>query len=156
MIGFSKERPILDHHTKAHIHEIRRISRVKSISKDQLPGMVSPMFMDYEYIIASHTRSPWIQIFHLLGVARASHRLLLDFNTACQACLFKPSAYNKLSFLSLHIFTILMASSLSVHQIPTSEFCGFTHVQKHTHTHTHRHTHIHTYTQTHTHAHVTK
>ena len=24
--------------------EIRRISRVKSISKDQLPGMVSPMF----------------------------------------------------------------------------------------------------------------
>ena len=37
-IGLSKERPILDHHPKAHIHEIRRIS------KDQLPGMVSPMF----------------------------------------------------------------------------------------------------------------
>ena len=44
MIGLSKERPILDHHPKAHIHEIRRISGVKSISKDQLPGMVSPMF----------------------------------------------------------------------------------------------------------------
>ena len=38
MFGLSKERPILDHHPKAHIHEIRRIS------KDQLPGMVSPMF----------------------------------------------------------------------------------------------------------------
>ena len=25
-IGLSKERPILDHHAKAHIHEIRRIS----------------------------------------------------------------------------------------------------------------------------------
>ena len=44
LIGLSKERPILDHHPKAHIHEIRRDSRVKSISKDQLPGMVSPMF----------------------------------------------------------------------------------------------------------------
>ena len=45
LFGLSKERPILDHHPKAHIHEIRRISRVKSISKDQLPGMVSPMFL---------------------------------------------------------------------------------------------------------------
>ena len=26
VIGLSKERPILDHHAKAHIHEIRRIS----------------------------------------------------------------------------------------------------------------------------------
>ena len=26
LIGLSKERPILDHHAKAHIHEIRRIS----------------------------------------------------------------------------------------------------------------------------------
>ena len=26
MFGLSKERPILDHHAKAHIHEIRRIS----------------------------------------------------------------------------------------------------------------------------------
>ena len=43
IFGLSKERPILDHHPKAHIHEIRRISGVKSISKDQLPGMVSPM-----------------------------------------------------------------------------------------------------------------
>ena len=70
MIGLSKERPILDHHAKAHIYEIRQISgeiqwisyefQVKSgrfcmdfrwnppdfvrISKGQLPGMVSPMF----------------------------------------------------------------------------------------------------------------
>ena len=44
MFGLSKGKPLLDHHPKAHIHEIRRISRVKSISKDQLPGMVSPMF----------------------------------------------------------------------------------------------------------------
>ena len=41
LIGLSKERPILDHHAKAYIHEIREIRR---ISKDQLPGMVSPMF----------------------------------------------------------------------------------------------------------------
>ena len=26
IFGLSKERPILDHHPKAHIHEIRRIS----------------------------------------------------------------------------------------------------------------------------------
>ena len=26
IFGLSKERPILDHHAKAHIHEIRRIS----------------------------------------------------------------------------------------------------------------------------------
>ena len=99
LVGLSKERPILDHHAKAHIHEIWRISwnpadfiwiswslvdfrwnpadfiqisgeiwwisygfQVKSarfhtwnpadfvrishmISKDQLPGMVSPMFV---------------------------------------------------------------------------------------------------------------
>ena len=37
-IGLSKGRPILGDHPKAHIHEIRRIS------KDQLPGMVSPIF----------------------------------------------------------------------------------------------------------------
>ena len=103
LIGLSDERPILDHHAKAHIHEIRRISlksggfqvksthnliksivstktiqfdecrreamtldftgeicwiswvksagfygwnpgEIRRISKDQLPGMVSPMF----------------------------------------------------------------------------------------------------------------
>ena len=56
LIGLSKERPILDHHAKAHIHEIRRIScgfhlkstrfhEIHRISKDQqLPGMVRPMF----------------------------------------------------------------------------------------------------------------
>ena len=30
IFGLSKERPILDHHAKAHIHEIRRISHLKS------------------------------------------------------------------------------------------------------------------------------
>ena len=62
MFGLSEERPTLDHHAKAHIHEIRRISpaeicrispaeicwispaEIRRISKDQLPGMVSPMF----------------------------------------------------------------------------------------------------------------
>ena len=45
VFGLSKERPILDHHPKAHIHEIRRISgEIRRISKDQLPGMVSPVF----------------------------------------------------------------------------------------------------------------
>ena len=57
LIGLSKERPILDHHAKTHIHEIRRVSplnglyfhgwnpgEIRRISKDQLPGMVSPMF----------------------------------------------------------------------------------------------------------------
>ena len=39
VIGLLKERPILGDHPKAHIHEIRRIS------KDQLPGMVSPMLL---------------------------------------------------------------------------------------------------------------
>ena len=39
LFGLSKERPILRDHPKAHIHEIRRIS------KDQLPGMVTPMFV---------------------------------------------------------------------------------------------------------------
>ena len=98
LIGLSFERPILDHHAKAHIHEIRRISygfQVKSgrfhtdfmksggfctdftheihqIShmkstgfqvwnppdfthdfEDQLPGMVSPMFLELSQNISS-------------------------------------------------------------------------------------------------------
>ena len=70
LFGLSKERPILGDHPKAHIHEIRPISgeirriscrfhlksagfhadfvrispaEIRRISKDQLPGMVSPM-----------------------------------------------------------------------------------------------------------------
>ena len=38
MFGLSKERPILDHHPKAHIHKIRRISpEIQRISREIHP-----------------------------------------------------------------------------------------------------------------------
>ena len=59
LFGLPKERPILDHHAKAHILDFMKSGRfqvksgrfhgwnpgeIRQISKDQLPGMVSPMF----------------------------------------------------------------------------------------------------------------
>ena len=52
MFGLSKERPILDHHAKAHILDFIKnpadfTPEIRRISKDQLPGMVSPMFPSF-------------------------------------------------------------------------------------------------------------
>ena len=48
IVGLSKERPILDHHAKAHILDFMKsggfrtdfTGEIRRISKDQLPGMV--------------------------------------------------------------------------------------------------------------------
>ena len=47
LLGLSKERPILDHHAKAHILDFMKSGgfQIRRISKDQLPGMVSPMLL---------------------------------------------------------------------------------------------------------------
>ena len=90
LIGLSKERPILDHHPKAHIHEIRRISceihpqpyKIRCFNKNSsawgggcMEGAMTPDFMKSRVIAPLLHSSNWI----VLVETPAFTRFWVDF-----------------------------------------------------------------------------
>ena len=89
LVGLSKERPILDHHPKAHIHEIWRISgeihpqpyKIRCFNKNSsvwggcMEGAMTPDFMKSRVIAPLLHSSNWI----VLVETPAFTRFWVDF-----------------------------------------------------------------------------